>query len=155
VTSFYIAGASSERDRARTLALNLELRGHNITVPWWEQVEQKIAAGQTEASLSHEERMDITYKDLIAGVMGCHTFIILLPNKAFTKGAWGELGGAIVLQYLRDQRDLLTDLGREMVGPHRIVIVGDDRDMLFAAAGDYFYHTEEDFLSSHLAGPVQ
>lgn len=90
--SIYVAGASSEIERAERMMETLEREGFEVTSTWAKNI-RKVGHGNPPTA-SHEQRRAWSITDL-EEVGKADLLLFLLPNKGnATFGAWCELGFA-------------------------------------------------------------
>ena len=120
----YVAGASNELSRARAAmeAIN-DTPGCQVAHDWVSIVERSTCA---ERDIPRPAAAELAGADLSA-VVRCDLLWLLAPIVA-TKGAWAELGAAVVT-------------GRHMV------VSGDCRQSIFCACAHFEFTTDADALS--------
>lgn len=95
-TNVYVAGASSDWERAR---LRMDwVRTHPGLTLIYNRVEDVVkyraGGGKSDAELADDERFSIASNDINA-VARCDIFWLLVPDDKVTVGAWVELGVAL------------------------------------------------------------
>lgn len=124
----YVAGASADLERCKTLAQAARAAGYEITLEWWVDVEHARAAGYADRDLNHETRREQATKDLCAVQLADVLWLVCPPAGVHTTGAWCELATAIVAGVF-------------------VVVSGDHRQCLFTAKAQRFFDTHEEALA--------
>ena len=97
MAKIYIAGASPEYARVRSIMALLRSEGHEIMFDWTAPVEKLVLSNMSEVSLFDDEAFAHVDADL-GGVRACDTFVLVVPRSTVT--TWGapiELGYAYAL----------------------------------------------------------
>jgi nucleoside 2-deoxyribosyltransferase len=132
----YVAGASSEIERAEAMIVRLRAAGIEVTCTWTENI-RKVGHGNP-ADASHDQRRKRSEQDLVE-VARAQILWFLLPRPPnATFGAWVELGFA----FARGKRILLS-------GQHNNIFVG---------LGNMFADDEEAFkaiIGAHQVGAFE
>jgi hypothetical protein len=87
----YVAGASSEIERAERFIAQLKAMGARITYDWTAEIRRRAAAGLADHHLTPEEAAYIAWLNIRA-VQAADFAVVLVPHPpASTSGAWAEL----------------------------------------------------------------
>ena len=114
----YVAGASSEMDRATAAVLQLRAAGHELTSTWLDTVAKVGDANPSSAS--GEQRRSWSITDL-AEVERADVLWFLVPSSGTTRGAWCEqgfsyaLGKVIVCSGTNTTQSIFCALGEEFI----------------------------------------
>lgn len=133
----YVAGASSEIERAEAMIVRLKSEGIDVTCTWTENI-RKVGLGNP-VNASHEQRRKWSEQDLVE-VAHAQVLWFLLPRPPnATFGAWVELGFA----FARNKRILLSGSSSNIfVGLGNVFI--DDEEAFKAIVGAHRVGAFED-----------
>lgn len=96
----YVAGASRELDRVRSVQRALRLAGHAITFDWTEGFEAQRELFPSDADVPEGARIDLEQR-CAAGVFCAEVFWLLAPRTA-SIGCWVELRDACWIESARE-----------------------------------------------------
>jgi len=143
--TIYVAGASSEIERAEKWEAKLEEAGFRVISGWTKNIRavaKDMKASLTEAanpmSASHEQRNAWAQANVI-NLSNADAFWLLLPETA-TIGGWIELGCALMLAYVGQSA---VEQGLLATGKY-VLCSGTERSIMTALA-DHFATDEEAF----------
>jgi hypothetical protein len=148
----YVAGASSEIERAEKWMAALREAGVEVTSSWPEIIREVGAANPMEAS--REDRLLWSAQDL-AEVSNSNVFWFLLPEGKPTAGAYTEFGYAVFMGAAASEARNAGITG----APLFWIIVSGEETSIFTALADHFGTDEQAFealkLRNQLLGSVR
>lgn len=142
----YVAGASAEMARAKTVIAKLKEKGFTVVSTWTDVITKVGDANPMSAS--REDRAEWSTTDLMQVADAEVLWLLLPPKGTETIGAYIELGFAMNIQMMMAQAKAAG-----MPAPERFIVTSGTERSIFTALTNH-YVTDDEALEALVAATV-